>query len=580
MLDNLMNRTLAILLLSLSVLFTACQSDDPAIGEGGDGMNIGYIAVNIVQPSSAGSRADATAAEGFEYGNDDENHAEKALFFLFKGVDDNAEVYQVSGNSYVEVSLTGSGTGNFPEVERIYNTVLVIDGATANPSNEVKSLVCVLNAPDKLKTATISKLSDLKNMVDKYGNDSGTKGSFIMSSSVYTADGNITTSASKEVNGSQVSLVKNSKEEAEEEPINIYVERVVAKVKATFKTDFVNNGAKPEIDGSETSLGIKITGITVANIAEKSYLFKHVTGASGATSGIWSESGVFDPTNKRSYWETVPTVSGENSQMTLTNKSYTDIAGSTLSDIVPTYSSNPFYIQPNTTDDVENKPTKKTCILVTAQLTNTDGAAFETLAYIRGGYTTITHAKNVVAAYLASKGYYKKGEGENHLSTLSPDDLVWKNKYDFSAEIQANLTWLNDYEVVAQVNTKVTELYNAEGNKLTDGVKEVNEHLRGTTEIAKNYRARVFKDGMCYYYKEIDHSSVLSKTAGTYYGVVRNHIYALTLESIAGIGTPVFDPSDMIIPQTPKDEDKFYLGAKVNVLAWKVATQNVNFQVK
>lgn len=578
-----MNRTLAILLLSLSVLFTACQSDDPAIGEGGDGMNIGYIAVNIVQPSSAGFRADATP--GFAYGSDDENHADKALFFLFKGVGDNAEVYQVSGSPYIEVSLSGSGTGTSPEVERIYDTVLVIDGATENPSNEVKSLVCVLNAPAELKSANISKISDLKALIGKYGNEKGTKGSFIMSSSVYTADGNITTSASKEVNGAQVSLVKNSSEEAKEDPINIYVERVVAKVKATFDAQFNanNSGAKPEIDGEKTTLGINITGVTVANIAEKSYLFKSVAGAASATTGVWKEALVFDSTNKRSYWETVPTVSGDSPQMTLENKTYTDIAGETLSDIVNTWTANPFYIQPNTADDVENEPTKKTCILVTAQLTK-DGEAFNDLAYIRGGYTTINNAKNVVAAYLATKGYYKNiaNTGEAiHLSTLSTDDLVWKNKYDFDAATQASLSWLKDYEVVAQVDgTKVSTLYNADGNVIADGVTEVNEHLRGKTTIAKNYRARVFNNGMCYYYKEIDHSSVLGKNAGTYYGVVRNHIYDLTLESIKGIGTPVYDPSDKIIPQTPKDEEKFYLGAKVNVLAWKVATQKVNFEGK
>ena len=620
-----MNRTLAILLLFLSVLFTACQSDEPAIDEGGgktDGMNIGYIAVNIVQPKSVTARAgtENNAPSGFEYGTDDENKAEKALFFLFKGSNDDSELYKVNNQSYIEVNVNGSGTVNTPAVERIYNTVLVIDGVKDDPTTNVKSIVCVLNAPANLKSATISKISDLKALI--YDNSISIAGSFIMTNSVYTNDGNITTPTSKTVKNTEnkdisVSLVKKSAAEAQQDPVEIYVERVVAKVEATFKSGsgeswFDNQSAKPTIDGVETQLGITITGIEVANIAKKSYLFKSVTGASPTpSSGIWSLTNVFDATNKRSYWETVPEIGTGDNQMELDNKSYntivtestsstpstTEEGGTTgdgntaLSSIVNTYTGdNHFkcYIQPNTLDDdATNIKIYKTCILVTAQLTK-DNQPMTDLAYIRGGYTTLDNAKDVVAAYLATKGYYKKIEEtgqETRYEQLSASDLKWVNKYDFkeNTEERSQLSWLKDYEVVAQIdNEKVTKLYNSKGEEIENGVTNANKHLRAATEsdaIAKNYCARVFTDGMCYYFKEIDHSSVLGQTTEThYYGVVRNHIYRLTLESIKGIGTPVFDPEDLIIPQTPNNETTFYLGARVNVLAWKLATQNVNFE--
>lgn len=618
-----MNRTFVILLLLLSVLFTACQSDEPAIDEGGktDGMNIGYIAVNIVQPKSVTARAgtDNNAPSGFEYGTDDENKAEKALFFLFKGSNDDSEIYKVNNDqTYIEVNVNGSGTVNTPAVERIYNTVLVIDGVKDDPTTNVKSIVCVLNAPANLKTATISKISDLKALI--YDNSISTAGSFIMTNSVYTDDGNITTPTSKtDEEGNNHIFVKKSAAEAQQDPVEIYVERVVAKVEATFKSDsgesgFVNQGAKPTIDGVETPLGITITGIEVANIASKSYLFKSVSGASAATSGIWKEGKVFDTTNKRSYWETVPEIGTGVNKMELNNMSYKDIvaksASSTpstteegettgdgedseestsLASIVDTYKDNNkfrTYIQPNTLEEVANQPTNRTCILVTAQLTK-DNQPYKDLAYIRGGYTSIDGARDVVAAYLATMGYYKKIEEtgqQDKYEQLSALDLKWVNKYDFNenTEERSQLSWLKDYEVVAQIdNEKVTKLYNSKGGEIEDGVTNANKHLRAATEydaIAKNYCARVFTDGKCYYFKEIDHSSVLEETAGTYYGVVRNHIYRLTLESINGIGTPVFDPKDLIIPQTPNNEPTFYLGARVNVLAWELATQNVNFQ--
>lgn len=628
-----MNRTLAILLLFLSVLFTACQSDEPAIDEGGgktDGMNIGYIAVNIVQPSSVGarSRTETTGpANGFEYGSDAENKAEKALFFLFKETTNNSTpVYEVNGKPFVEINVNGSGTGTSPEVERIYNTVLVIDGVDSDPTQEVKSIVCVLNAPDALKsteeTQKIKTLEQLNQLIGEYG--SSTAGTFIMTNSVYTSDGNITTPTSKTITKGnkeeQETLVKKSAAEAQQKPVEIYVERVVAKVEASFKSGsgsgsgndgFKNEGAKPTIDGVETQLGITITGIEVANIAKKSYLFKSVSGASTASDGIWKESNVFDATNKRSYWETVPALG--TGGMQLDNKSYETIVSesvastpstteeggtagggegteesTSLSSIVDTYTNNKFftYIQPNTLeDDATNKKIYKTCILVTAQLTKNNQPITD-LTYIRGGYTTQTKALNVVAAYLAKKEYYKKIEetGQSaRYEQLSAGDLEWKNRYSFAenSNERTELSWLKDYEVVAQIKGEVTKLYNSSGEEISNGVNVANKHLRAaTTEdaIAKNYRARVFTNGKCYYFMEIDHSSVLGKSAGTYPGVVRNHIYRLTLESIQGIGTPVFNPKDLIIPQTPDNETTFYLGARVNVLAWKLATQNVNFE--
>lgn len=628
-----MNRTLAILLLFLSVLFTACQSDEPVIDDGGgktDGMNIGYIAVNIVQPTSVGARSRTETTEptgpanGFEYGSDDENKAEKALFFLFKGSNDDSEIFKVNNQSYIEVNINGSGTGTSPEVERIYNTVLMIDGVDSDPTNDVKSIVCVLNAPVDLKSATISKIFDLKTLIKDYS--ASTPGTFIMTNSVYASDGNITTPTSKTVTKDDVttteSFVKKSAAAAQQDPVDIYVERVVAKVEASFKSDsgndgFNNEGAKPTIDGVETQLGIIITGIEVANIAKKSYLFKNVTGASSASEGIWSETNVFDATNKRSYWEIVPAFGTGDNQMQLDNKSYKTIVtestsstpstteeggtagggegteGSThLQSIVDRYTNNKFftYIQPNTLDNVTNEPKRKTCILVTAQLTKTENGTttpMTNLAYIRGGYTTLDGARNVVAAYLAQKGYYKRIEEttgqETRYEQLSASDLEWKNKYSFaeSSDERTQLSWLKDYEVVAQINTEnVSKLYNSDGTEAIT-VANANKHLRAATDedaIAKNYRARVFTDGKCYYFMEIDHSSVLSKTAGTYPGVVRNHIYRLTLESIKDIGTPVFNPEDIIIPQRPDNETTFYLGARVNVLAWKLATQNVNFE--
>ena len=59
------------------------------------------------------------------------------------------------------------------------------------------------------------------------------------------------------------------------------------------------------------------------------------------------------------------------------------------------------------------------------------------------------------------------------------------------------------------------------------------------------------------------------------YGVVRNHVYKVNISDIVGMGTPVYDPdNDEITPIVPSDE-KSYLAAQINVLAWKVVGSDV-----
>ena len=61
-------------------------------------------------------------------------------------------------------------------------------------------------------------------------------------------------------------------------------------------------------------------------------------------------------------------------------------------------------------------------------------------------------------------------------------------------------------------------------------------------------------------------------------GVVRNHIYDLSLNDITGIGTPVFDPDDVIVPTKPEDEQLWYLAARIKVLKWRLVKQDVSFE--
>ena len=64
-----------------ALALSSCSSEDNVINDEPENNTPGYLAVNIVQPKSVGSRADAE--DQFEDGTDEENSASEGLFFIF-----------------------------------------------------------------------------------------------------------------------------------------------------------------------------------------------------------------------------------------------------------------------------------------------------------------------------------------------------------------------------------------------------------------------------------------------------------------------------------------------------------------
>lgn len=52
------------------------------------------------------------------------------------------------------------------------------------------------------------------------------------------------------------------------------------------------------------------------------------------------------------------------------------------------------------------------------------------------------------------------------------------------------------------------------------------------------------------------------------FGLVRNHIYTITVDNIIGLGNAIPDPNDPIVP--PTDPEEYFIGARIIVLNWAV----------
>lgn len=543
----------------VGMAFVGCSSEKELNGGGTDPVKggTGYVAVNIVQPKTVGTRATGD----FENGDAAENNASEGLFFIF---DASGKVHNVNDKSSQRIKLAGSGTTESPAVERIYSAILLIDGVTTNPTDGAKQIVCILNAPAGLETG-VTKLSDLQAKVEDYCTGKTEDGKFVMSNSVYYDGDNLIVATPVKAEN-----VKKSASEALNNPVDIYVERVVAKVRAKQKTGGItNNVVKITVDGVEHSYTINIDGIALSNRSDKAYLLKSLTGYSN-DEWTWN-----DKTNFRSFWEVMPGKKDGADQVTVQKVSWNDIqkneGGHYIAGATPGSYCFTQYILPNTfekTGDVIN-----TSIMVAAHLTETvDGTTKNAdLVWIRGGYTTDNGALNVIASAVQTKFAYYKKTGESSYKELEFSDFEWKGETGVGYSCYAQL------KTEFGTDNKIYEFTGVTPAEVTDGVSKVNNYLKSKDN---SLYARKYTDGKSYYFVEIEHVAATGsgKTAKpAINGIVRNHIYDLTLNSIAGPGIPVFNPADENIPQEPEDENLYFLGARVNVLDWRIVSQGVEF---
>ena len=150
---------------------------------------------------------------------------------------------------------------------------------------------------------------------------------------------------------------------------------------------------------------------------------------------------------------------------------------------------------------------------------------------------------------------------------LAPTDLEYTRTNLTGSETDK----LKSYEVrpVLKAGVKVYKK-KSDGSgsfETTDSNDELNNSLAQSP-------VQVRKDGMTYYFTPIRHLAQ-NKTEMGYYGVVRNHSYRITINTISGFGTPVYDPDEIIDPVIPKDTET-YLAARINVLSWRVVPSSVD----
>lgn len=560
----------------VALMMTACASDKEEMGGGTKpGSDPQYLAVNIV---NVGATPTTRGTDDYENGTTEESTITKVRFYFFNGdgspyLIKNPGVTGVEGGgnkNWLEASPAddSSTSGTPSQIEKITQTVLVINGVqSAAPA----AIVAVVNPGTvdaaKIQSGETMRLSELRystvgSQFYKKDPTTGAVSDFVMSNSVYV-------NAGEDVCASLVAgHVTTSEETARTKPVDLYVERVVAKVTADVDNtafelgngtnwDAKKYGTKDPVGQSgDYDVYAVIDGWGLANENGKAEVEKQVN-------KTWTDGTLgFTPWTTadyhRCFWETSVAFDAGAGANPPVNPTFNQLKAN-MKDVL--------YTLPNTPGNkVTNlKDNDLTKFAVAATLRYKDASNnwhnAEICRYNGVSILGIDNLKKQVA--LTFSQYYTSTDATNY-TQLSKDDIDFKEPNGTMQQYRVTPTLANDPTGTKKYYTKTT----------TGTTPTFTEVDKATVLAAiEADKAEIRKDGRAYYYVPIKHLGGTGELAE--YGIVRNHFYKITLSGITGFGTPVYDPEKVVDPAVPTYEDT-YLAARVQVLQWRVVNQNAS----
>lgn len=549
-----------------SLFLAGCSQEEVAPNgeDNGNGeANTSYMTVNLMSSDVKGTRA----ASGYEDGSDVENKVTAVRFYFFTANGAIAPVKLLNG-SYVNYYDWNSGINqsddkDTDDTESVLAATIVI--STPNGDKLPQGIAAVINPPTINKVSLLGSasmsLSDLKAKVADFADSELTKegGNFVMFNSVYGKNKAEVCAVPVESKNLQ-----KTPDLAKDNPVTIYVERSVAKVKVTLGDAIGFNEqnmlALKDKEDNDLKVGgeqvyLKLGGWSLTAETTEGRLVKAIDPT--WTSDWWNGSGAFA---HRSFWA----INSEN----VANKYPVSYNG-----ITTPFVAGAKYTNENALDyDVES-PINRTKVILKGQLCKADGTNFTIVRHLGAHFADTyseTPADNLPAlkanilSQLTANGYNYYSGDETSRTGLSASDLQIVIATQETTEDSKNNCYVYaQLTSTAAAKTWYTSLDKTETT--TVPATEINSNLKDKNVVDW---ALVWKDGMTYYYYEIiHHGTGVNATKG----VVRNHIYDTKITKIAGLGTPVYDPEKVIYPEKP-DENDHFIAAEINILSWRIVS--------
>lgn len=550
-------------------MLAGCSNDDVAVDNGQsnivqEGGNA-YVKVRIAMAGGPSSRAD----EGeYEYGTDAEQ-AIKSIFFAF--YDDNGK-WMADGE---QVGETATTDGTEDNVEAIANAVVALTLPEDSPYPT--RVVAYVNIPNAKTIFGGKDLADV-NTNDNSGTGEVTTGvgaratvltgdgatvsststGFMMTNSTYL-NGNAEQIATKVERDNFFDTPEDAKEA---NPVDIYVERLAAKVSMTNSADVQDITTV----GGYT-LHFNAEGFALSGTNTKEYYLKNIQTA-------WSSWEWFnEPTDYRCFWAEDPNYSADEAANDLNHVSY-DAAASMKS---------PQYCMENTmvgTVGGEFNTTTYLLLVGTYSVKNEagdvvlnadgndgnlymyNGTAYLSTELVKRLLSEIQTKDSKLLAYVQNSGEYVQADADAYELVPTTEDELTTVKLQLKSSTDVTYYTTSD----DQTYTPITE---GEGGNYATFNAALADAVAGTIDG--------YEGGKAYFAMPIEHFGGQEDDNTGVYGIVRNHSYQLTITLVSGLGEGVFQPEKPIIPS---DEEKtYYMAAKLNVLSWKtVGNQNVEFK--
>ena len=572
-----MNKLLGLL---VCTALCACSNDESGIIPN-DTPNVftgdkAYIKVRL---ADAGTLTRAQEGD-FEYGTNEQSIKNASFYFY-----DADGVFVTQGDVWTDGSAsTTTPAGN---IEFASNNIVVLKGL--DKKSYPRYMVTVLNKPtgfvhgktlDEMQTVLAD--NNAEGIYYPATTNNVTTNYFTMSTTSYT-ETNREKHFVTEVNEGNISLEPMTDASAIANTVTVYVERLAAKVTLKVSDNLPKdaNGRYPikvTVAGENNSAGsgdiasedlyVELLGWKLNATAKKSFMVKNIDAAwmDNDLGFTWNR-----PTDRRSHWGKSFNYgfSGypENAAGVPANSEYLNYVD--LENGL-TALENPAYCAENTNTNTivtANFPTGVTSILLKAKVCDANGNALDLVRYnglLFKQDSFLEYVLNVLQTRNQLDVWYANGTDEEGNA-----------RYTQIGKEYVKLEHVGDGKVkVVFTNEHGTSLYAEDGSNCSDQtITALNDDLASASADAIAYNG-----GLMYYNIPVEHLNNGDVAEnGTIpeakYGVVRNHPYVVTIDKLEKIGRGIFDGNEKIVPGD--DPDAYYVGAKINILSWKIVSQNV-----
>ena len=599
-----MKKSLLILPFAAALALSSCSKDDTldneAIADGNDGR---FLAVSIVPNLTGGTRADYNDTEGstFEDGTATENEIKGVRLYFFNASGDPVRVKKGSANFYDipmdDIENAGFGEADHSEtVEKTIKAVVIVESGERLPAQ----VVAIVNPNPDFLTNDIATWAELKEYVSDYAgrinNPDKKYGTlFTMVNSVYA-------NGKEVVSTTTVTPDKYAKSaaDAKKNPVQIYVERNVAKVRAKISEDLkkskigvqenaplqfpvkrlVNSKEEDytftDAKGKKTQVYVNFYGWDVTATLPYAYISKHIN-ASWPYDYLGTNAKWNAPEYHRSYWAAFCNggTGKDNINQYFSYDDATKFKATKFDGTENVYCNENAERSVSGSDDIH----AATKVIIKAEICDGDGNPLHITEYAGNRGIDDANFSTLKARYLLMLKGNRAGmpwkeianeDGTKTYREMEADDLSFMTAtaagglnddksgtyyvYACMSETAKNYTWYSKINIVGGTITV------NEADKIAD-LKVIDADLKAQS------RAKIWNGGKTHYFADIKH-------IGRSIGVVRNHIYDINLTKIYGLGTPAYDPEEVIIPEKPQDEDT-YVAAQINILSWRVVNNDV-----